>query len=149
MAFSQESATPEKDNKPVLLMNYDRGFSSELNYQGMYGFAFGGILGKHLGHKIKPNYSCGLYADVVLADSVILGPRFKMTYNYLSVFGVGLNFSNHYRSGRNDFRITPEVNFSLFGIANLFVGYSFNVSQFEFNEFSEFRVGLSFHVIQR
>lgn len=136
------NALPENN-----LITYDRGFSTEISYQGNYGFAFGGIIGKNTGHKFNPNYSCAAYANVVLADSLLFGPQLKLNWNYLTFFGVGLHFANHYRRGINDFRITPEVNFSLYGVANLFVGYSFNVSKSKFEELSTFRMGINLNIV--
>jgi hypothetical protein len=65
----------------------------------------------------------------------------------LSVFGVGINFANNYKSGENDFRITPEVNFSLNGVANIFIGYSLNVNKNTFDDLSEFRIGINLNFL--
>jgi hypothetical protein len=149
LAYAQTptNAARESDNRYEL--KYDRGISTEMNYQGKYGFALGGMIGNNIGHRIKSNYSMGIYTDLILADSLIFGPRLKLNWNHLNFFGFGVNFSNHYRSGVNDFRITPEINFSLNGLANLFFGYSIPVGDTKFAELSEFRVGLNVNLVGR
>jgi hypothetical protein len=149
IAFSQTRTSTNKDTISNFEIIYDRGFSSEIYYQGSYGFALGGIIGGNLGHKLKPNYACGIYTDVVLADSIIFGPRLKLNWNYLNVFGISINFHDNFRSGQNGFRITPEINFSAYGLANVFVGYSFNVSKTKFDDLSQFRIGVNVNIISK
>ncbi|MBP5983562.1 MAG: hypothetical protein KA734_07560 [Fluviicola sp.] len=149
MAFSQTTTSRNENSISIVEIKHDRGFSAEINYQGNYGFAFGGIIGNNLGNKTKPNYSCGIYTDIILADSIIFGPRLKLNWNYLSIFGLGVNFHNNYRSGKNDFRITPEINFSVYGLANVFLGYSFNVSKSKFSDLSAFRIGININIISK
>lgn len=136
----------EKSLNPEYI-KYQKGIGIESFYQSNYGLGLGGILSQNIGHKIAQNYSVGIYSDVILVNSPIVGPRIKLNYNYLGIFGVNLNFSNYYRNGINDFRITPEVNFSLFGIANLFIGYSFKVAKNSFSELNEFRLGLNLSLV--
>jgi hypothetical protein len=131
-----------------IVINYDRGLSTEMNFQGRYGFAIGGIIGKNLGHKSNPNFSCAMYTDLILSDSLIFGPRLKLNWNYLNFFGVSLNFANNYRSGQNDVRITPEINFSVNGLANFFAGYSFIVSKTQFTDLSVYKVGINLNILQ-
>ena len=148
-AFSQTKTSTNKDTISIVEIKYDRGFSSEIFHQGVYGFALGGIIGGNFGHKLKPNYSCGIYTDIILADSIIFGPRVKLNWNYLNVFGIGVNFHNNYRSGQNDFRITPEINVSFYGLANVFAGYSFNVGKTKFSDLSEFRIGVNINILSK
>jgi hypothetical protein len=129
-------------------LNYDHGFSAEVFNQGGYGFGIGGLIGKNLGNKTKANYSMGIYTDVIMGDSPIISPRVKFILNHSGILGMGVNFANNYRSGENDFRITPEVNFSLFGIVNLYIGYSFNVNSNAFKDLSEYRIGVNINFIK-
>jgi hypothetical protein len=128
-------------------INYDKGIGIETFYQKNFGVGIGGLIGNNMGHKIKSNYSIGIYTDLFFVNSPIIGPRVKLNYNYLGIFGVNLNFSNYYRKGDNDFRITPEVNFSLYGLANIFVGYSFKIGKLYFPEINEYRVGVNLSIM--
>ncbi|MEN9302037.1 MAG: hypothetical protein RL264_466 [Bacteroidota bacterium] len=128
-------------------IDFQSGVGVEAFYQSNYGFGIGGLITKNVGHKIKPNYSAGIYADAILVNTPIYGPRVKLNYNYLGIFGVNLNFSNYYRTGLNDFRITPEINFSIFGVANIFAGYSFKISKSNFSELNEFRLGMNLSLV--
>lgn len=136
----------EKSLNPEYI-KYQKGIGIESFYQSNYGLGLGGILSKSIGHKIKPNYSVGIYADIFFVESPVLGPRIKLNYNYLGIFGLNLNFSNYYRNGINDFRITPEVNFSLNGVANFFIGYSISTSKNSLSELNEFRLGLNLSLV--
>ena len=127
--------------------DFQRGMGVETFYQSNYGLGIGGLITKNVGHKINPNYSAGIYADAIFVNTPIYGPRVKLNYNYLGIFGVNLDFSNYYRNGLNDFRITPEVNFSLFGVANIFAGYSFKVSKSNFSELNEYRLGINLSLV--
>ncbi|MBL7810997.1 MAG: hypothetical protein JNL57_02140 [Bacteroidetes bacterium] len=147
LAYSQGLSKVITEPEISHTLKYDRGFSSEMNYQGKWGFALGGILGKNLGHKTKTNYSCGFYTDLVLADSLIFGPRFKLNWNHHNGFGISMNFQNYYRSGLNEYRITPEVNFSLSGVANLFVGSSFILGKTQFTQLSKYRIGVNINIL--
>lgn len=130
-------------------LNYQTGIGVETFYQSNYGLALGGLIGKNIGQKSKPNYAIGIYADAILVNSPIVGPRAKLSYNYLGIFGLNLNFSNYFRNGLNDFRITPEVNFTLFGVGSIFAGYSLKVSKDNFSEINEFRLGLNLGLVNR
>ncbi len=147
--YAQTPNSFKNESNSLTEISYDRGISTEMNFQGKYGFALGGIIGNNLGHKVKSNYSLGIYTDLILADSLIFGPRVKLNWNYLNFLGIGVNLSNYYRSGVNDFRITPEINFSLNGLANLFFGYTINARNTKFTELSEFRVGLNINIVER
>jgi hypothetical protein len=148
LSYSQNlPASNDMPSNPIVI-NYDRGLSTEMNFQGRYGFAIGGIIGKNLGHKSNPNFSCAMYTDLILSDSLIFGPRLKLNWNYLNFFGVSLNFANNYRSGQNDVRITPEINFSVNGLANFFAGYSFIVSKTQFTDLSVYKVGINLNILQ-
>lgn len=148
LLFSLNSFSQENTNRPELL-SYQNGLSIETFYQSDFGLALGGILAKNIGYKGKPNYSVGIYGDVIFGNGLIAGPRLKLSCNYLGIFGLNLNFSNYYRYGVSDFRITPEINFSLNGIANVFAGYSLNVSDEAIPNFSEFRVGLNLVLVNK
>jgi len=148
LSYSQNLSGSNNIVSNPILINYDRGLSTELNYQGKYGLALGGIIGKNLGHKSNPNYSCAMYTDLILSDSLIFGPRLKLNWNYVGFFGVSLNFANNYRSGQNDFRITPEINFSLYGLANVFAGYSFVMTKTQFTDLSIYRIGINLNILQ-
>jgi hypothetical protein len=147
LSFSQNLPVSNDMPSNPIVINYDRGLSTEMNYQGKYGFAIGGIIGKNLGHKSNPNFSCAMYTDLILSDSLIFGPRLKLNWNYLNFFGVSLNFANNYRSGQNDVRITPEINFSVNGLANVFAGYSFIVSKTQFTDLSVYKVGINLNIL--
>jgi hypothetical protein len=127
-------------------IEYDRGLGLEAFFQHNYAIGVGGVIGKGVGHKLIPNYSIGLYTDVILTNTPIFGPRIKLSYNYLGFFGLNLNFSNYYRKGFNDFRITPEINFSLYGVVNLFVGYSFDIGKYTFNDLNNYRIGINLNL---
>lgn len=147
LSYSQNLPVSNDMPSNPIVINYDRGLSTEMNYQGKYGFAIGGIIGKNLGHKSNPNFSCAMYTDLILSDSLIFGPRLKLNWNYLNFFGVSLNFANNYRSGQNDVRITPEINFSVNGLANVFAGYSFIVSKTQFTDLSVYKVGINLNIL--
>lgn len=127
-------------------MSWDRGMSIESYYQNNFALGLGGIVGKNFGDKMKANYSIGLYGDVVFVDRPIYAPRFKFNWNYLGIFGLNLNFANYYSESVNDFRFTPEINFSIYGIANLFVGYSIPLGKQTLHELHEFKVGLNINI---
>jgi hypothetical protein len=60
LQLSSNLNAQNQENDPNVL-KYDHGLSTELIYQGNYGLALGGIIGKNLGHKLDPNYSIGIY----------------------------------------------------------------------------------------
>lgn len=130
-------------------LDYQKGFSVETFHHSGFGIAMGGVISKNIGLKSKPNYGIGVYGDLLFLSGPAIGPRVKLTYNYLGVFGLNLNFSNYYRNGVNDFRITPELNFSLYGTMNVFAGYSINVSEESLTNFNEFRFGLNLVIVNK
>lgn len=138
-----KAQTPETEKG---LMNWDRGTSIETYFQNNFVLGLGGIVGKNFGDKMKANYSMGIYGDLVFVDRPIYAPRLKFTWNYLGIFGLNLNFANYYRQNKNDLRFTPEINFSVYGIANLYVGYSIPLGSHNFSELNEFKIGLNINI---
>lgn len=139
-SFSQE-LKPENQR-----FNLQTGLSFEVHNMNNFGMSFGGIVGQNFGDRVEPNYSAGLYADVIFVDQPIIGQRLKLNLNYLGIFGVNFNFVNYYRDGKNDFRITPEINFSLYGNLNVFVGYNISTSDHSFDEIGKFRAGININL---
>ncbi len=137
--FSQKSSSKT--------LSYDHGLSLEVLNQRCFGIGLGGLIGKNIGHKTSPNYCLGLYADVLFADRPIISQRIKFTWNYLSILGVGLNLSNNYRESSNDLRLMPELNFSLFGIGNIFIGYCIPLGKNAFSDLSNYRIGMNLNFI--
>jgi hypothetical protein len=130
-------------------ISFQRGAGVEvIMSQKNYGMGIGGILGRGIGKKVDRSFTFGLYADVFFMDHVALGPRAKVSYNYLDFFGVNMNASNWYSNGINDFRITPEINLSFFsGIINVFFGRSISLSKSQIPEIGNYRVGLSLNLV--
>jgi hypothetical protein len=147
LMFGINSLTGQTVIKNSDQVDFQKGIGLETFYQSNYGVGIGGIIGNNYGDKNKANYFVGIYTDLYFTKSPIFGPRLKINYNYLGIFGVNLNFSNLYREGVNDFRITPEVNFSVFGHMNLFIGYSFNVSKNNFSEVDKYKLGISLNLV--
>jgi len=127
-------------------VDFQTGFSFEVHNTKNFGMSFGGVLGKNIGNKMTSNYFTGLYVDVLFVDQPIVAPRLKITLNYLGFFGANLCFANYYRDGLNDFRISPEINFSLFGRASVFVGYNVRVSKHKFSEIGDYKLGLNINL---
>ena len=135
----------ESDN-----VKYQKGVGIETFYQGNYAIGLGGIVGYGLGNKKKANFAMGIYTDVFFVTEPIIGPRVKLTLNNKGVFGVSgisLNFSNYYRNGINDFRVTADLNISSHGIATFFVGYGLRLSEKHFSEIGQFRLGLNLSLV--
>ena len=142
ISFSQEQKM-KNDH-----FNVQSGLSFEAHNSKNYGMSFGGVVGQNFGDKTKPNYSAGIYFDVIFVNEPIVAPRFKVSYNYLGIFGVNLNLANHYREGLNDLRLTPEINFSLYGNMSLFLGYNIPISNYQFNEVGDFKIGINLNLIR-
>ncbi|WP_107037583.1 hypothetical protein [Brumimicrobium mesophilum] len=149
LLFINFNGTSQEESQTKEYLEYDQGFSAEVFNQGAFGFGIGGIIGKNLGHKSKPNFSMGIYTDVILADSPIFSPRLKFLLNHSGILGLGVNLASNYREGETDLRITPEINFSLFGIVNLCLGYSINVNNNSFTDLSEYRIGVNINFISK
>jgi hypothetical protein len=128
-------------------INYQKGMGIETFYQGNYGIGLGGIVGNNIGNRKESNYSMGIYTDVFLLDAPIIGPRLKMTYNYVGIFGVSLNLSNYFRTGINDFRVAVDLNFTNHGIMTFFIGYGMQFSEKAFSEIGQFRLGLNLALV--
>jgi hypothetical protein len=128
-------------------INYQKGVGIETFFQGNYGIGLGGIVGNNIGNKKESNYSMGIYTDVFLLDAPIIGPRLKMTYNYVGIFGVSLNLSNYFRSGINDFRVAVDLNFTNHGIMTFFIGYGMQFSEKSFDEIGQFRLGINLALV--
>jgi hypothetical protein len=148
IGISIGAAFGQSDSDSHNTINYDLGWSAEFYNQGEYGIGLGAIVGKNMGHKTNPNYSFGIYTDLFFVETPIIGPRLKLSYNYLSILGVNLNFASYYHEGLNDVRITPEINFSMYGIVNFFLGYSFNINGYSMHEVSKFKVGVNINVVR-
>jgi hypothetical protein len=130
-------------------VKYQRGLGIETFYQGNYGIGLGGLVGKNIGNKKESNGAIGIYTDLFFLDSPIIGPRVKMTYNYVGIFGVSLNFCNYYKNGINDFRVAADLNFSTHGIMTFFIGYGMKFSEKHLNEISQFRIGLNLNLVNK
>jgi hypothetical protein len=133
-------------------VNYQKGVGIETFYQGNYAVGLGGIVGYGIGNKKKANFAMGIYTDIFFVTEPIIGPRVKVSLNNKGVFGVSgisLNFSNYYRNGINDFRVTADLNISSHGIATFFVGYSMRFSQKHFSEIGQFRLGLNLSLVNK
>ena len=128
-------------------INYQKGLGIETFFQGNYGISLGGIVGNNIGNRKESNYSMGIYTDVFLLDAPIIGPRLKMTYNYVGIFGVSLNLSNYFRSGINDFRVAVDLNFTNHGIMTFFIGYGMQFSEKSFDEIGQFRLGINLALV--
>jgi hypothetical protein len=128
-------------------INYQKGVGIETFFQGNYGIGLGGIVGNNIGNRKESNYSMGIYTDVFLLDAPIIGPRLKMTYNYVGIFGLSLNLSNYFRSGINDFRVAVDLNFTNHGIMTFFIGYGMQFSENSFNEIGQFRLGINLALV--
>jgi len=128
-------------------INYQKGVGIETFFQGNYGIGLGGIVGNNIGNKKESNYSMGIYTDVFLLDAPIIGPRLKMTYNYVGIFGVSLNLSNYFRTGINDFRVAVDLNFTNHGIMTFFIGYGMQFSEKSFDEIGHFRLGFNLALV--
>jgi len=142
-SFSQEY------KKDTLTSNFQTGFSLEAHNSESYGMSFGGIVGRNFGDKFKPNYAAGIYVDLIFLEEPIVGQRLKLNLNYIGIFGFNVNFAVYNREGIQDFRLTPEVNFSLYGKANLFLGYNLSVSKVEFDEIAPYRIGVNINIMGR
>jgi hypothetical protein len=129
------------------IIKYQKGIGVETFYQGNYGIGLGGIVGNNIGNKKESNYSMGIYTDVFLLDAPIIGPRLKMTYNYVGIFGVSLNLSNYFRNGINDFRVTADLNFTNHGIMTFFIGYGMQFSEKSLDEIGHFRLGFNLALV--
>lgn len=127
-------------------INYQTGFSFEMHNTRNYGLSFGGVIGQNIGNRHTPNFIAGVYCDVVFVDQPIVAPRLKITINHLVFFGFNCSFANYYRNGLNDFRITPEINFSLYGKASVFIGYNIAASKYSFAEIGEYKVGVNINL---
>lgn len=133
--------------KESININYQKGVGIETFFQGNYGIGLGGIVGNNIGNKKESNYSMGIYTDVFLLDAPIIGPRLKMTYNYVGIFGLSLNLSNYFRSGINDFRVAVDLNFTNHGIMTFFIGYGMQFSEKSFDEIGHFRLGFNLALV--
>ena len=129
------------------IINYQKGVGIETFFQGNYGIGLGGIVGNNIGNRKESNYSMGIYTDVFLLDAPIIGPRLKMTYNYVGIFGVSLNLSNYFRTGINDFRVAVDLNFTNHGIMTFFIGYGMQFSEKSFDEIGQFRLGINLALV--
>ncbi|MBK6525199.1 MAG: hypothetical protein IPG07_06340 [Crocinitomicaceae bacterium] len=90
-----------------------------------------------------------MYADVIFSDTLIVGPRVNLTYNHQGLAGLGLNFASYYRNGESELRITPQINFSLFGLINLAFGIDIRFqSDTKLSELSQFRAGLTLNLVR-
>jgi hypothetical protein len=128
-------------------IKYQKGVGIETFFQGNYGIGLGGIVGNNIGNRKESNYSMGIYTDVFLLDAPIIGPRLKMTYNYVGIFGVSLNLSNSFKTGINDFRVPVDLNFTNHGIMTFFFGYGMQFSEKSFDEIGQFRLGINLALV--
>jgi hypothetical protein len=105
------------------------------------------MIGKNIGNKMKVNYGLGVMMDVYFSDEAIYSPRLKFFYNYLTVFGLGINLNDYFLPGFKDTRLCPEVNFTLFGRATLSVGYGILLRDSSIDDIGRFKLGLSLNLI--
>lgn len=130
-------------------LNYNIGFSSEFFTLGKPGAGIGGIIGKNIGHRSKSNYYIGMYADIILSDTLIAGPRINLTYNHRGLAGLGLNIASYYRDRQSELRITPQLNFSFFGLINLSFGLNMGIRPHsKMSELSQIRAGLTLNLVR-
>lgn len=135
------------NTKDSSVIKFQKGLGVETFYQGNYGIGLGGIVGNNIGNKKESNYSMGIYTDVFLLNAPIIGPRVKMTYNFVGIFGISLNVSDYYRNEINDFRVSTDLNFTYHGIMTFYIGYGMRFSKKYFNEIGEFRLGLNLALV--
>ena len=140
--FAQSSAADSTQ------LHLQPGISIEMHNTNNFGLSLGGMLGTNLGKTYAPNYALGIYADVIFVNQPIIGQRVKVNLNHLGIFGINFNVANYYRNGQNDFRITPEINFSYQGKVNLFAGYNFSISDHKFSEIGDFKLGMNVNLVR-
>ena len=96
---------------------------------------FTGVGGLRLG--VESNFRNG--------NNYIIAPKIGFEISAL-IFSARLSAINYFQNGNSEFRILPEVGFSLGGRINLTYGYGISLNDGNINGLSNHRLGLSFNL---
>tara|TARA_R110002049_G_scaffold68003_2_gene176326 strand:- start:332 stop:865 length:534 start_codon:yes stop_codon:yes gene_type:complete len=87
----------------------------------------------------------GLESNFRNNENQILAPKIGLELSNLFVI-VRLSFVNYFQHSSSEFRIIPEIGFSLGGLVNLTYGYGINLNNGNISGLSKHRLGISINL---
>lgn len=87
----------------------------------------------------------GVGLDINLSNFLI-GPKLSYEINYVFI-AARANITTYTDFKKTDIRFTPEIGITLFGLLNIYYGYNLALSDFQFNEIGNHRIGVHINII--